>query len=130
MKRQLLLLAVLVPVLEVILIIWIGKLIGGWPTFLLLLLTSLLGAYLLKVKGSRLWWQMRMELEWGRLPAETLGEGLCVLLTGFLLLVPGFLTDFAGILLLVPPVRRFIRRLFKGWVADLLMRGTWRIFMR
>jgi UPF0716 protein FxsA len=55
---------------------------------------------------------------------------LCVLLTGFLLLVPGFLTDFAGILLLVPPVRRFIRRLFKGWVADLLMRGTWRIFMR
>jgi UPF0716 protein FxsA len=130
MKRLLMLICIFVPLLEVTVIIKMGDLIGGWMTFLLLVGIGLLGAYLVKVQGARIWRRLRIELEMGRMPAETLWDGLCTLVAGCLFLIPGFLTDIIGLLFLLPPIREIIKRLLKTWVAERLMQGTWHFFWR
>ena len=86
-------LLLLVPVIEIMVIIAVGQAIGGWPTFLLLIATSALGAWLIKREGGRAWRALGQALREGRMPARELADGVVVLVGGTLLLVPGFVTD-------------------------------------
>jgi UPF0716 protein FxsA len=120
---KLFLLFLIVPVIEIYLLIKVGSLVGGLATVAVLLLISLLGAYLVKSQGFRIISQLREELARGRLPAAQLLDGALVLFGGLLLLTPGFFTDFLGIFFLVPATRRLIKIWLGLWLQSRLSRG-------
>ena len=113
----------IVPVIEVYLLIKVGSLIGGLATVALLLLVSLLGAYLVQSQGFRILARVREELARGRLPAAQLLDGALVLVGGVLLMTPGFFTDFLGIFFLVPATRGLIKAWLGLWLQARLSRG-------
>lgn len=107
----LVLLFILVPIVELWAIIQVGQLIGTVPTIALLLLDSILGAYLLRHQGRLSWRRFRQTLSAGRVPANETADGALVIFGGALLLTPGFVTDILGLLMLIPGSRGVIRRI-------------------
>lgn len=105
---RLLILFLIVPAAELLLLIYLGKIMGFWPTAVLILSTGVLGAWLARREGFRVLGQIQAEMGQGRMPARQLFEGLMVLVAGAFLLTPGLLTDLTGFLLLIPPVREAI----------------------
>ncbi len=101
---------VVVPVLELALILAVGHLIGGWWTVGLLLLSALLGSWLLRREGRRAWFAFRTALAQGRLPTAEVADGALVIFGAALMVAPGFLTDLIGMLCLLPPSRAVLRR--------------------
>jgi UPF0716 protein FxsA len=82
----------------------------GWPlTVLLVLVTTVLGGWLLRREGSRAWRALRDAAAAGQPPGSEVSNGLLGLLSALLLVLPGFLTDLVGLALLIPPVRRGAR---------------------
>ncbi|MBD8005262.1 FxsA family protein [Bacillus norwichensis] len=119
--RFLLFLFIVVPALEIGLFILAGKTIGGFTTIALIIATGILGAFLAKQQGLGVLRKMQEQMRFGYPPGEALIEGVCVLFGGLLLLTPGFVTDFAGLLLILPPTRRMIQpvllKIFKRWFS-------------
>jgi UPF0716 protein FxsA len=101
----------LVPVVEIYVIIQVGQLIGPLPTIALLVIESLIGAWLLKREGRAAWLALQQAVASGRLPAQELVDAGLVLVGGTLLLAPGFLTDLIGFFFILPPTRPLARRL-------------------
>lgn len=99
-----------VPILEVLVILQVGRVIGGWPTLGLLLLESALGAWIVRREGARTWVALRTALTTGRMPAAELVDAALVLVGGVLLLTPGFLTDIVGFFFVLPVTRPITRR--------------------
>lgn len=117
----------LLALCELWLIIQVGGLIGVWPTIGLVLITGFIGVTLLRQQGFRLLGQLQQRLNRGEMPARELIEGVLLLIGGVLLLTPGFLTDSAGLFLLIPGSRRLLmgsleRRFQTQFVAS--MDGT------
>jgi UPF0716 protein FxsA len=102
---------ILLPLAELAVIIAVGKSIGVLTTLLLLLVFSLAGAWLARREGLAAWRRFQLAMAEGRVPTREVADGAMVLLAGALLLVPGFLTDVLGLLLLLPGVRAVARRL-------------------
>lgn len=106
-----------VPLLEILVILQVGRAIGGWPTFALLLAESALGAYIVKREGTNAWRQLRGALGGGRMPSRELADAALVLFGGTLLLTPGFLTDLLGFVCVLPPTRPFARKVLMRMLA-------------
>lgn len=96
------------PILEILVIIQVGQVIGPWWTVALLVADSVLGALLLRHEGARAWRAFRQALEEGRWPGDEVAQGALVIVGGTLLLTPGFITDIIGFLLLIPLSRRLV----------------------
>ena len=116
-----------VPVVEIAVIVAVGRAIGGWQTLLLLLLESLLGAWIVKREGGRTWVALREALRSGSMPSRQLADAALVLIGGTLLLTPGFVTDFAGFFFILPVTRPITRRWLEAAVARRLLGplGDW-----
>ncbi len=102
------LLLVGVPLIEIALFIQVGGWIGLWPTILLVILTAMLGASMLRAQGVAAMRQLQIELERGGDPSPLIVHGAMLLFAGALLLTPGFFTDAVGFTLLVPQAREAI----------------------
>jgi UPF0716 protein FxsA len=96
------------PFAEIAGFIYVGGYIGILPTIGLTLLSSFIGAILLRIQGIAVLQKMQSELRSRRLPASEMGHGAFITLAGLCLLVPGFLSDIVGLLLFLPPVRSLI----------------------
>jgi len=118
------LLFLLVPFAELAVIIAVGKSIGVLATLLLLLVFSLFGAWLARREGLAAWRRFQLAMVDGRMPTREVADGAMILLAGALLLTPGFLTDLAGLLLLVPTTRALARRLVPALVRRRALRRT------
>jgi UPF0716 protein FxsA len=118
-------LLLVVPLLEVVVIIAVGRAIGGWPTFFLLLAESALGAWLVRREGARTWLSLQEALTTGRMPSRQLADAALVLVGGVLLLAPGFLTDIVGFFLVLPFTRPLARRMLEAVVARRLLAGVY-----
>ena len=105
------LLFVLVPILELYLLIEVGQVFGGFTTILLVLITGVVGASLVRQQGLSTLAKIQLETAQGRLPAEDVVGGVLLLFAGALLLTPGLMTDAVGFLFVIPPSRRYISRL-------------------
>ncbi|MBV7411025.1 FxsA family protein [Maritimibacter sp. DP1N21-5] len=101
----LLLLFIAIPLIEIGLFIQIGGLIGLWPTLLIVLVTAIIGSYLVRQQGLLALNQVADSFNQLRNPAEPMAHGAMILFAGALLLTPGFFTDTVGFLLLVPGIR-------------------------
>jgi UPF0716 protein FxsA len=104
------LLLVLWPLVEIAVFLQVVSWIGVLNTLALMVAISLCGAWLVKRQGVGTLARMRAELDDGRVPTGPMTDGGLLAAAGFLLLVPGFVTDVFGIALLVPPVRGGVRR--------------------
>jgi UPF0716 protein FxsA len=113
---------ILVPLAELAVLIAVGDVIGLVPTLVLLLVVSVAGAWLAKREGLAAWRRFQLALGDGRVPTVEVADGAMILLAGALLLTPGFLSDVAGILLLLPPTRAMARRLVPRLAARRLRR--------
>ncbi|TNE64164.1 MAG: FxsA family protein [Rhodobacteraceae bacterium] len=99
---------VAVPIIEIALFIQVGGLIGLWPTLLIVVVTAILGTALVRQQGALAMSQLRQSFAELNDPAEPLAHGAMILLSGALLLTPGFFTDTVGFLLLIPAFRTFV----------------------
>jgi len=110
----------LVPFVEIYILIKIGSYIGALNTVVVVILTGLLGALLARYQGLRTALRVRESLQRGEIPGSEMLDALLILLAGIVLLTPGFLTDAAGIMLLVPRTRslckQWIRRKLTRWI--------------
>lgn len=123
MLLRLFLIFSVVPIIELYLLIRVGKLIGALPTVALLLVVSLAGAWLVRSQGFVILRRIQDELALGRLPATGLLDGALVLLGGLLLLTPGFFSDVVGLFFIVPPTRAVIKQFLGLWLQNRLARG-------
>ncbi len=95
----------LLPLAEIAGFVVVGKAIGLWATLGLVVLSVLLGAFLLRTQGLSILRRISMASRDGGVPGRDLVHGAMVVVAAFLLLVPGFLTDILGLLLFIPGVR-------------------------
>jgi len=125
---------VIVPVVELLLLVQMGRYVGLLPTVALVVTTGIVGAYLARLEGLRVLLGARKEVASGRMPAQSLMNGVCILIGGALLLTPGILTDVVGFSLLLPFTRGFwARRLRtalergvkKGWLKATVVQVPW-----
>ena len=115
---------ILYPLAELAAIIFVAKAVGVLITLLLLLVFSLAGAWLAKREGLAAWRRFQFATAEGRVPTREVADGAMVLLAGALLLVPGFLTDVLGLLLLIPATRSLARRLVPVLAARRMSRRS------
>lgn len=99
---------IIVPLVEIGLFIQVGGAIGLWPTLLIVLVTAILGSWLVKTQGLRELANLQGSFSELRDPTDPLANGAMILFSGALLLTPGFFTDAVGFALLMPPVRKAI----------------------
>jgi UPF0716 protein FxsA len=112
----------LIPFIEIYLLIKIGEQVGAFNTILIVILTGLLGASLARLEGIKTMTKVRESLNRGELPAEEMLDGMLIFVAGIVLLTPGFITDLAGLALLVPKARnwfkRWLRKKFDVWLES------------
>jgi UPF0716 protein FxsA len=110
----------IVPFLEIYLLIKVGSYIGAFTTVMVVILTGFLGALLARYQGLQTILRIRESLQRSEIPAGDMLDALLILVAGIVLLTPGFLTDIAGLLLLIPRTRSlskvWIRKRFTRWI--------------
>lgn len=113
----LLLAFLLVPVIEIGLFIQVGGAIGLWPTLAIVIITAIAGTWLVRQQGMQAIGALQNSFSRLQDPTRPLADGAMILISGALLLTPGFFTDAVGFALLMPPVRAvvfdFLRRRIK-----------------
>lgn len=106
--RYLLLLFIVMPIVEMWLLITVGREIGAFPTIGLVLLTAAVGFSLLRQQGFATFFRARQKMDAGELPAIEMVEAIILAVCGALLMTPGFITDVIGFAGLVPGLRQWI----------------------
>ena len=110
MTRFILPILIVVPIIEIAVFIQLGSEIGIWNTVILILLTAIIGAWLLKRQGMATLQRAQESIQKQVFPVAEVFDGLCLALAGVFLLTPGFVTDAAGFLLFLPKFRTMLRR--------------------
>jgi UPF0716 protein FxsA len=97
-----------IPLIELYFLIQVGTQIGAFPTIFLTVFTALLGGWMVRKQGFSTLLRVQQSMHQGEIPAFEMMEGAVLLICGFLLLLPGFVTDAVGFLLLIPVLRRWL----------------------
>jgi UPF0716 protein FxsA len=101
---------VALPIVEIALFIVVGGAIGVLPTLLLVILAAVAGLGVIRMQGMNALGRLEAAVDRGEDPVGPIADGALKVIAGLLLVVPGFLTDAVGLLLLLPPVRRALMR--------------------
>jgi UPF0716 protein FxsA len=125
---RLILIFIVVPLMEILLLIEIGSRIGTLNTISIIILTGILGGYMMRQQGFAILANIRVDLSQGRMPTGELINGALVLVGGIVLLTPGFFTDAVGFVLLIPPTREFVRRKIQLLIQRKIDSGDIHIF--
>ena len=120
MLGKLLLLFILVPLAELVLLLYLADATSWQMTLGLVIATGVIGTLLARSQGWRVWSRIHQELAAGRMPTEPLLDAVLIFVAGALLLTPGVLTDLLGILLLIPWTRSYFRRRLVAWFKSRL----------
>lgn len=111
---KLFLLFTIIPVVELALLIKVGSYIGVMNTIAIVILTAVVGAYMVRLEGIGVMYRIQQNMQDGVFPAEEMINGVMILVAGALLLTPGFFTDAIGFLMVFPAsrhvIKKFIRR--------------------
>ena len=117
------LLFLVVLVVEGYVILAFAASVGGWNTIGLIVLTSMVGAWLVRREGLSVLRRAQQSLDKGQIPTNELINGVLLLVAAALILTPGFLTAGVGLLLLFPPTRAVVREVLKRRFAGRVARG-------
>jgi UPF0716 protein FxsA len=111
------------PIVELALLFELHGIVGFLPTVMLVLLTGIAGATLVRRQGIATLLKIQQEMSIGNVPAPQMMDGVMILVAGALLVTPGLLTDISGFLLLVPFVREKIRLWLKNKIEQKIRSG-------
>jgi UPF0716 protein FxsA len=112
-----------VPAAELALLIYSGKTLGLLPTIAFILITGIGGAYLAKRQGMKAWTDLKTRMTAMETPGDALIDSVCILFGGILLIMPGFITDLVGLLLLFKGPRNIIRPFIQNWIYNKMKKG-------
>ncbi len=118
MLLRLILLFTVIPLIELYLLIQVGRYLGTLPTITIVLITGIIGGMLARSQGLSVQRKIRVDLQNGVIPTDSLIDGLFILIAGALLITPGMITDVCGFALMVPGFRGW----FKIWLKGILKR--------
>ena len=121
---KLLILFVIVPVTELFILIEVGKKIGSLTTIGIIILTGIIGAYLVKGQGFMILKKIQNDLNEGIMPGDSLIQGAIILAGGIFLLTPGFVTDIIGFIFLIPVSRRVVKKYLLKWLKGKIKEGN------
>ncbi|MGI6662902.1 MAG: FxsA family protein [Bacillota bacterium] len=105
------------PIVEIALLVELGKRIGTWWTIAFVLGTGILGGVLLALEGYGVVRRLQADLSSGKIPQDPIIDGVLVVIGSILLISPGVLTDVTGMILLFPPTRFLVRSGVKRWIG-------------
>lgn len=129
MPLVILLALIAVPLIELTIFVEVGQEIGALPVVALTVFTAVAGMALVRAQGLHTLRRAQQELQHARAPVAEILHGALLVAAGLFLLVPGFLTDFVGALLLVPPLRRqlvlLLLRHFQPSARDVVVEGEY-----
>lgn len=112
---------IVVPMIDVVVLVSIGRHIGFWQTITIVIVSGLAGGWLMKTQGLAVWRQMQRQWGEGEMPADAMMDAVIILIAGGMLTAPGFITDILGLILMLPPVRapirRYMKRKFENWMT-------------
>lgn len=128
--RKFILFILLIPIIEIAFVLLSGKLIGAWWTIALIVITGLLGVYLLKNESKRVKRELEASVKQGLPPGPVLIESVLLIIAGILLILPGFLSDILGILFILKPVRRLWKPLIEKWMRKKYSNGNVVVYRR
>ena len=109
---------ILIPIIEISLFIEIGSNIGSFNTICLIFLTAIIGVYFVRQQGLSTFQRLANQIQKLETPIQTVGEGLVILLSGILLITPGFFTDTIGFLGLITFTRIFFVKLVATFILS------------
>jgi UPF0716 protein FxsA len=125
---RLFLLFTVVPLVELYLLIAVGRVLGPVPTIGLVLLTGAVGAWFARLEGAKVIrrWQDAMARQ--QLPKDGVIDGFLIFIGGLMLITPGILTDFAGLSMVMPPTRRVIAGAVRVWFERQITAGRVQVY--
>ena len=116
MLIKLFLLFTVIPFIELALLIKIGTMIGLFETILIIVITGMAGALMVRSAGIECLFRIQKNMDSGIIPTDDLFSGLLILVAGAFLLTPGLITDAAGFVLLIPVSRELVKKFLKRYV--------------
>lgn len=125
---RLFLLFTVVPLVELYLLIAIGRVLGPVATIGLVLVTGALGAWFARLEGARVIRRWQDAMARHEMPRDGVIDGFLIFIGGILLIAPGILTDIAGLCLVVPPTRRVIARFVRAWLGRQIESGRVQVY--
>ncbi len=114
--RKFFLLLLAVPIFELAIVLLSGKLIGVFPTIILVIGTGILGVYLAKTKGINAFQQLKTAISNGQAPGDAIIDGVLTFIGSIVLVLPGFVSDIIGILLVIPATRKLFKPAIYYWL--------------
>ncbi|MBT3880478.1 MAG: FxsA family protein [Candidatus Scalindua sp.] len=108
MLIRLILLFTIIPLIELYLLIQVGRYLGSFQTIMIVLITGIIGGLLARSQGLSVQRQIRVDLQNGIIPTDSLIDGFFILIAATLLITPGMITDVFGFILMIP--------FFRGWL--------------
>ena len=110
----LLIIFIILPIIEISIFIQVGGFVGTFNTILIIFLTAAVGVYFVRQQGFRTFQKIAVELQNQQIPVQGMFDGLVILISGILLVTPGFLTDIIGFLGLIPQTRILLLGIIKN----------------
>ncbi len=114
---------VIIPLIEIVVLINVGQMIGAWYTIGLVLLSAFIGVNLLRYQGLSTLFRARQRMNSGEIPAKEMIEGIILAVGGALLITPGFVTDFLGFCCLIPFSRWLLVSKLQKYFTVVNLRG-------
>ena len=111
---------ILLPTAEIYCLIKIGQLIGPLNTIFLLFFSGIIGTYLARLEGLRVFSNLQRDLHDGKMPQDKLLDGMLILVGGVLLIIPGFITDIFAFILFIPFTRFLVKLFIKRRIRKML----------
>ena len=121
--RKFLMFLILVPIIEICVVLLSGKLIGAFPTLVLIVVTGILGVYLAKTRGFKAFQQLKIAIERGQAPGDAIIDGVLTFIGSIMLVLPGFISDIIGILLVTPIARKLFKPIIYYWLRKKIKKG-------
>ena len=109
---------ILIPIIEISIFITVGSNIGILNTIAIILLTALVGIFLVRKRGLSLLFNARQNMSEGVMPTNEIKGGIFLLISGLLLITPGFFTDCIGFAVFLKPVQDFIANRANNYFAS------------
>ncbi|MFF2458603.1 FxsA family protein [Peribacillus simplex] len=111
------------PVVEIIVLLLSGNLIGFWPTLFLIVATGLIGVYLAKRQGMETWKKAQEQIRYGMMPGNEIIDGICIFIGAAFLLSPGLISDIMGLILVFPPTRKLLKPIVIRFIMNRMNKG-------
>tara|TARA_B100000575_G_scaffold277692_1_gene264244 strand:+ start:419 stop:778 length:360 start_codon:yes stop_codon:yes gene_type:complete len=106
---------IIIPVFEIFIFLTVGSYIGTLNTISIILITALTGIYFVRRRGIKLLFESQRNISQGIMPTEEIKGGIFLLVSGLLLITPGFFTDCIGFAVFLKPVQNLLANKAKNY---------------